>query len=143
MAVRFLGCSTNYATKGCGVRFWVEFLMQEFWVITRNTKINSGIWKSWYLTKKSNRKASNIIAHFLDTFSMHQDRPVGSGAAWRRSPHQKFAGREREKRKRREERTRIERRKQREREREREGGRKGKERCILGVKHPLRTVKRL
>ena len=32
------------------------------------------------------------------------DRPVGSGAAWRRSPHQKFAGREREKRKKRKER---------------------------------------
>ena len=26
-------------------------------------------------------------------------RPVGSGAAWRRSPHQKSAGREREKKK--------------------------------------------
>ena len=28
---------------------------------------------------------------------MDQSRPVGSGAAWRRSPHQKSAGREREK----------------------------------------------
>ena len=62
------------------------------------------------------------------------DRPVGSGAAWRRSPHQNSAGREREKRKRREgrkerekrgegeerEREREEKKEKRERERERE-----------------------
>ena len=49
------------------------------------------------------------------------DRPVGSGAAWRRSPHQKSAG-EREKRKRREERKRKE-----EKEKREEKGKKGEE----------------
>ena len=34
------------------------------------------------------RKQGRFMGHF---------RPVGSGAAWRRSPHQKSAGREREK----------------------------------------------
>ena len=76
-------------------------------------------------------------------------RPVGSGAAWRRSPHQKSAGRERErerkKRKRREERNRKE-----EKEKRGEKGMKGRgdqERKMyytyIGVKHPLITVKRL
>ena len=67
-------------------------------------------------------------------------RPVGSGAAWRRSPHQKSAGREikgREGMKERKE----------EKEKRREKGKKGRgqqERCIMpmGVKQTLRTVKR-
>ena len=110
-------------------------------------------------------------------YGMNQNRPVGSGAAWRRSPHQKSAGREREKeekggkkekrgeiKEREREREREgrerggrersrERESERERERERERGEKGKkgsgdqERnmyyAYMGVKHPLRTVKRL
>ena len=73
---------------------------------------------------------------------MHS-RPVGSGAAWWRSPHQKSAGRERGKE---EKGGKKEKRGER---KERRKGKKGdeskRERCItpLGVKHPLRTVKRL
>ena len=71
-------------------------------------------------------------------------RPVGSGAAWRRSPHQKSAGREREKKKRREKRKRKEEKERREEKKERKGEKS--KRCIrpMGVKQPLRTdVKRL
>ena len=52
---------------------------------------------------------------------LSQGRPVGSGAAWRQSPHQKSAGRESEKRKR----GRKEREKRRKREEKKE--RKGEE----------------
>ena len=47
------------------------------------------------------------------------DRPVGSGAAWRWSPHQKFAGREREKKEK-------ERKKERKEEKEKRGEKEGK-----------------
>ena len=70
-------------------------------------------------------------------------RPVRSGAAWRRSPHQKSAGREREEGKEKEERKRKEE-KEKTGEKERKGEESKRERCItpVGVKHPLRTVKR-
>ena len=75
-------------------------------------------------------------------------RPVRSGAAWRRSPHQKSAGRERKGREGRKERKK--RRKKREREEKGNKGRGDLERkryyAYMGVKHPLRhvrTVKRL
>ena len=59
-------------------------------------------------------------------------RPVGSGAAWRRSPHQKSAGRKREKEE--NERKREEgRRKEEKKERKRDGSKS--ERCIEGVKN--------
>ena len=69
-------------------------------------------------------------------------RPVGSGAAWQWSPHQKSAGREREKRKR-EERKRDERRRKREREREREErGRRARGKDVIWVLNtPLKLSK--
>ena len=54
-------------------------------------------------------------------------RPVGSGAAWRLSPHQKFAGRGK-KRKRREERNKKE-----EKEREKRGKKGRGEKDVLGL----------
>ena len=77
----------------------------------------------------------------------HSDRPVGSGAAWRRSPHQKSAGREREKKEKGGKKGKEE-----EEEREEKKERKGEEnkrlrnweRCMpMGIKHSLRTVQRL
>ena len=68
-------------------------------------------------------------------------RPVGSGAAWRRSPHQKSAGRERKGREGSKEREK--RRKKREEKKERKGEEIKRERCIrpMGVKHPLEMSK--
>ena len=70
-------------------------------------------------------------------------RPVGSGAAWRRSPHQKSAGGEREreteekgKKKEREEKEKREEKKKRKREGEQEG-------LCCGCKHLLRSVTKL
>ena len=71
-------------------------------------------------------------------------RPVGSGAAWRRSPHQKSAGREREKEEKGGKKEKREERKEKRKRKEKgeESKRKG---CIrpIDVKHPIRTVKRL
>ena len=76
---------------------------------------------------------------------MDDFRPVGSGAAWRRSPHQKSAGREREKEENGGKKEKIG-----ERKEIGEKGKKGRadqERkmyyAYMCVKHPLRTVKRL
>ena len=60
-------------------------------------------------------------------------RPVGSGAAWRRSLHQKSAGREREREK--EEKEREEKEK-REEKKKRKGQKSRRERCVVGVLHP-------
>ena len=62
-------------------------------------------------------------------------RPVGSGAAWRRSPHQKSAGREREKGKRREERKKRGERKERRKGKGRERrGEQETEKDVLGIR---------
>ena len=85
----------------------------------------------------------NLFNNSWDDF---WSRPVGRGAAWRRSPHQKPAGRDKKKRKRRKERKRKrkEEKEKRGEKMERRGGESKRERCIrpMGVKHPLRTVKR-
>ena len=70
------------------------------------------------------------------------NRPVGSGTAWRRSPHQKSAGRKREKEEK--ERMRGEGRRK-EEKKDRKGDGMKSERCIVGVKHkhPLGFVKKI
>ena len=74
------------------------------------------------------------------------DRPVGSGAAWRRSPHQNSAGREREKEEK-GEKERKKRGKKRERRKRKEWERRAREQDVffrpMGVKHPLGTIHRL
>ena len=70
-------------------------------------------------------------------------RPVGSGAAWLRSPHQKSAGREREREKKKRKERKKERREEKEKEekKKRDGDESKRERCVVGLKHPLQTVK--
>ena len=75
---------------------------------------------------------------FIAIHALCRIRPVGSGAAWRRSPHLKSAGREREKRKRREERKRKEE-KERKRRKRKEKERRSRAKevlCLYGCKTP-------
>ena len=62
--------------------------------------------------------------------------------AWRQSPHQKSAGRKRE-REGREESERKKRRRKREERKERKGEEQKMEQCIMGVKYPLELSKKL
>ena len=71
---------------------------------------------------------------YLYSYDDFRSRPVRSGAAWRRSPHQKSAGRDQKKKKRREERKRKEkRRKKRERRQRKERERGVREKDVLGL----------
>ena len=93
---------------------------------------------------------------FKQCYSVYMTRPVGSGAAWRRSPHQKSAEREKKekggkKEKRGERKERGEKKKGRgeqkkKKERKKKGRAEGskRERCIMpmGVKHPLIKIVR-
>ena len=86
---------------------------------------------------------------YLYSYDDFRSRLVRSGAAWRRSPHQKSAGRDQKKKKRRREgrkerEKRKEEKEKRNEKKERKGEESKRERCIrpMGVKHPLRTVKR-
>ena len=97
--------------------------------------------KDWLLIKRY------IASQNWKWLVMIYFRPVGSGAAWRRSPHQKSAVGERERKgreePRREERKRKEEKEKRKEKKERKREESKTERCIMGVKHPLRTGKRL
>ena len=66
------------------------------------------------------------LSSFFEAF-----RPVGNGAAWRRSPHQKSAGRERDRKGRKGKKK--EREGERERERRKESERESKKACVVGV----------
>ena len=111
-------------------------------------------WQVIKISVSLNKMLYNCLEEMVDYPTSVGDRkwtirrPVGSSAAWRRSPHQKSAGRESEKRKRG---TYKENRNEEKKERqknERKGQRRAteakRERCItpMGVKHPLGTVKR-
>ena len=71
-----------------------------------------------------------------------QSRPVGSGAAWRRSPHQKSAGKGKEKEEKGGKKEKRGGRKKRGKN-DRKGEESNRERCIMpmGVKHPLELSK--
>ena len=74
-----------------------------------------------------------VFQLFFQTWEIllsQESRPVGSGAAWRRSPHQKSAGREREGRERRKER---EKRRKKRREKGKKRERRVREKDVLGL----------
>ena len=74
-------------------------------------------------------------------FCLIMFRPVGGSAVWRRSPHQKFARRERERQKE-EKRGKKERREEKEKRGDKRKGEESKrERCIMGVKPPWNIKK--
>ena len=82
---------------------------------------------------------------YLYSYDDFWSRPVRSGAAWRRSPHQKSAGRDQKKEEKGGKKEKREEEKEKRKEKkERKGEGSKRERCIrpMGVEHPLRIVKR-